>query len=193
MCSRSDVFQITGNAFLWHLMKPYSWLSVVWKKAWSPVHNNKFSFYWVHVLVHLLSFCRSLWNHSFEVILLEDKQKVVACSLLQRCRARVCEVTPQHGMKISVELKSVSRISGLNSTWSGCFPGVHGVPEQQTGAQVSTPCCNGHRFKFLSAWYGGEFAGDTKLVGECWPAGRQEGSAEALQAGKMGWIQWYEV
>lgn len=85
------------------------------------------------------------------VILLEDKQKDVACSLLQRCGARVCEVIPQHGMKISVELKSVSQISGPNNTSSGCFHGVQGMPEQQTGAQVSAPCCNGYRFQFLTA------------------------------------------
>lgn len=41
MCSRSDVFWITGNTFLRHLIKPYSWLSVTWTKAWSPVHNKK--------------------------------------------------------------------------------------------------------------------------------------------------------
>lgn len=84
------------------------------------------------------------------VILLEDVQKDVACSLLQRCGARVNEVISQHGMKISVELKSVSQISGLNNTSSGCFCGVQGMPEQKTGAQVSNPCCSGYRFQFLS-------------------------------------------
>lgn len=128
------------------------------------------------------------------VILLEDKQKGIACSLLQRCGARVCEVIALHDIKISVELKSVSQISGLSNTSSRCFHGVQGMPEQQTGAQVSSPCCNGYRFQFLSAWCWGKFADDTKLVRECWSAGGAGGLCRgSQQAGRMGWIQWYEV
>lgn len=78
------------------------------------------------------------------VILLEDKQKDVACSLLQRCYT-----SAWHENFSGV--KSDSQISGLNNTSSGCFHGVQGMPEKQTGAQVSAPCCNGYRFQFLSA------------------------------------------